>query len=110
MVVRQVFKNGDEVTTKAFHVTSLAESTCCFGMQKKTKMVNGKVLSVFTKKTAIDYNSHYICGQFDLGGGVLKVTDINVRPTKLVEVATEISEEPTETSGNEEVSPDPIIQ
>ena len=73
-------------------------------------MVNGKVLSIFTKKTATGHNSRYIRGQFDLGGGVLKVADVNVRSIKLVEVATETPEEPAGSSGNEQVSPDPIVQ
>ncbi len=111
MAIGRVFQNGDKVTAKAVHVTSLAESTHCFGRQSKTKMVNGKVLSIFTKKTATGHNSRYIRGQFDLGGGVLKVDDVNVRSIKLVEVATETPEEPTETTENEAVAtPDPIIQ
>ncbi len=73
-------------------------------------MVNGKEFSVFTKKTTTSHNSRYIHGQFDLGGGVLKVADINTRSIKLVELATETPEKPTEISGNEEVSTDPIIQ
>ncbi len=52
-------------------------------------MVNGKMLSVFTKKTVTGRNSRYIHGQLDLGGGVLKVSDINVKSINLVEVATE---------------------
>ena len=73
-------------------------------------MVNGKMLSVFTKKTVTGRNSRYIHGQLDLGGGVLKVADINAKSINLVEVATETLQQPIETSGNEEVSPDPIIQ
>ena len=68
-----------------------------------------KMLSIFTKKTATGRNSCYICGQFDLGGGVLKVAYVNVWSIKLVEVASEMPEEPTETTENEAVvSPDPI--
>ena len=53
----------------------------------------------------------FILGQFDLGGGVLKVADVMVRSMKLVEVATETPEEPTKTAENElMVSQDPIIQ
>ena len=110
MAIGRVFENGDKITAKAFHVTSLAECTRRFGRQNKTKIINGKVLSIFTKKTATGRNSRYVRGQFDLGGGVLKVADINVRSIKLVEVATETPEEPAESSGNEEVSPDPIVQ
>lgn len=63
-------------------------------------MVNGKVLSIFTKKTATGHNSCYIHGQFDLGtSGEVKVADVNVRFIKLVEVATETPDEPTETRG-----------
>ena len=111
MAIGRIFENGDEITAKAVHVTSLVEITHRFGRQNKTKMVNVKVLSIFTKTTATGRNSYYIRGQFDLGGGVLKVTDVNVRSIKLVEVATETPEEPTETTDNEAVvTPDPIIQ
>ena len=110
MAIGRVFENGDKITAKAVHVTSLAECTRRFGRQNKTKMINGKVLSIFTKKTATGRNSRYVRGQFDLGGGVLKVADINVRSIKLVEVATETPEEPAGSSGNEQVSPDPIVQ
>ena len=111
MAIARAYENGDKVTAKAVHVTSLAECTRRFGRQNKTKMVNGKVLSTFTKKTATGRNSRYIRGQFDLGGGVLKVADVNVRSIKLVEVATETPEEPAQTTENEAVATaDPIIQ
>ena len=57
MAIRQVFENDDKITAKAVLVTSLAESTRCFGRQNKIKMVNGKVLSIFTKKTETGHNS-----------------------------------------------------
>ena len=38
------------------------------------------------------------------------MADANVRSINLVKVATETPEEPTETSRNEEVSPDPNIR
>ena len=110
MAVGRVFENGDKVTAKAVHVTSLAECTRRFGTQNKTKMVNGRVLSVFTKKIATGRNSRCIRGRFDLGGGALKVADINVRSIKLVEVGTEIPEEATETSKNETELVDPVIE
>ena len=111
MAIARAYQNGDKVTAKAVHVTSLAECTRRFGRQNKTKMVNGNVLSTFTKKTATGRNSRYIRGQFDLGGGVLKVADVNVRSIKLEEVATETPEEPAETTENEaETTADPIIQ
>ena len=110
MAIGRVFKNGDKIMVKAIYITSIAESNFCFGRQKKTKMANGKVLSVCTKKTATGHNSHYIGGQFDLGSWVLIMADVNVRSIKLVEVATEIPEEPTETTENEAVvTPYPIV-
>ncbi len=86
MAIGQVFKNGDKVMAKAVQVTSFDESTRCFRRQNKIKTFNLKVLSAFTKKRETSYNSRYIHGQFDLGGGVLEVADTNVRSIKLVEV------------------------
>ena len=76
------YEHGDSIMAKAIHVTSLAECTRRFGRENKTKMVHGKVLSVYTKQTATGRNSRYVRGQFDLGGGSLKVMDINVRSIK----------------------------
>ena len=62
MAIGNEFKNGDKGMATAVHVTSSAETTLCFGRQNKTKMVNGKVLSVFTNKTATGHNGRYIYG------------------------------------------------
>ena len=78
-MTNKTFENGDRVLAKAMYVTSLAEYTRLFGRQSKSKMIGGKVLSVYNKKTAIGRNSRYVQCQFDLGGGSTKVADVNIR-------------------------------
>ena len=82
----------------------MLECTRRFGKQNKTKMVNRKVLSVFNKKTATSRNNCYICGQFNLGGKMMKVTNMNTMSIKVLEVDDKTSDEPTEAHGNEETS------
>ena len=42
----KTFENGDSIVAKATYVTSLAEYTCYFGKENKSKLINGKVLSI----------------------------------------------------------------
>ena len=42
-------------------------------------MIRGKVLSIYSKKTASGRNSRYVRCEFDLGGGATKVADVNIR-------------------------------
>ena len=77
-MTNKAFENGVRVLAKAIHVTSLAECTRRFGRQHKSKIIGGKVLSIYSKKTASGRNSRYVRYQFNLGCGVTKVADVNI--------------------------------
>ena len=74
--------NGDRNVAKATHVTSLTEFTCHFGRNIKSKMIHGKVLSIYNKKTKIGHNSQLVHVQFDLRGGSTKIADMSIRSTQ----------------------------
>ena len=76
---KKTFENVDRIVAKATHVTSLAECTRRYGRNNKSKMINGKVLSLYNKKTATGRNSRHVRVLFDLGGGSTKVADLNIR-------------------------------
>ena len=65
----KTFESGDRINGEAMHFTSLAEYICQFGRENKSKMINGKLFLIYTKKTASGCNNQYICVQFELVGG-----------------------------------------
>ena len=78
-MANKTFEKEDKVLAKVIHVTSLAKYIRRFGRQRKTKMIGGKVLSIYSKNPASGHNSRYVRCEFDLGGGATKVADVNIR-------------------------------
>ena len=101
---KKTFENGDRIVAKATHVTSLAECTRRYGRNNKSKMINGKVLSLYNKKTATGRNSRHVRALFDLGGGSTKVADLNIRSIQAVpEEESETVEEQSVAVAEEQV-------
>ena len=75
----KTFENGDRIVAKATFVTSLAECTRRYGSNNKSKLLTRKVISVVNKATKGGRNSRHVRARFDLGGGITKVADVNIR-------------------------------
>jgi hypothetical protein len=64
---------GNCVLAKALHVTNEAECARRYGREKKTKILEGYVVSVtITKSTKTNRTSKTIEANYHLGGGVYK--------------------------------------
>ena len=76
---------GTKTNTKAVHVNSLAECSRRYRANKKTRIIFGTVLEVEIgpKATALVRRRNFSVARFDLGGGAMKVTTINIRSVKL---------------------------
>ena len=76
---------GTKIETKAVYVTSLAECSRRYGANKKTRILVGTVLEVEIgpKATTLGRCRTFVVARFDLGGGAMKVTTINIRSVKL---------------------------
>ena len=107
---KKTFENGDRIVAKATHVTSLAECTRCYGRMNKSKMINGKVLSLYNKKTSTGRNSRHVRALFDLGGGSTKVADLNIRSIHAApEEESEDVEGQSMAVAEEQVPPNPTV-
>ena len=72
------YKNGDEVTAKAHHVTSNTKCARQYVSQKDSEMVCGEVISPLNKPTDTGRISWYVQTQYDLGDGKMKIDELNV--------------------------------
>ena len=88
------FPNGSYCTAKAIHVMHLSECARRYGSEKKTKLLNGEVISTRNKRTATGRASWFVRARFHLGEGQTKLTEINVRSVKKADAPTIRLEEP----------------
>ena len=65
--------------TKACHVTSLSECRRKYGSNSKNKLLIGVVLKISGDKLASGHLRINLHSRFDLGGGDLKSSKINLR-------------------------------
>ena len=106
----KTFSNGDRIVAKATHITSLAECTHCFGKDNKSKLIHGKVLCIYNKKTKTGRNSWHVCAQFDFGGGSTKIADVIIRSIQAApEEKSETVEEQSVAVAEEQVPPNPAV-
>jgi hypothetical protein len=74
---------GAAITAKAIHVSNLAECTQRYGSNKRTKMLLGTVVEVTnTQHPSSNQTITTITGVYDLGGGTMKRTTLNIRSVK----------------------------
>ena len=77
------YKNVDAVTAKAYHVTSNVECSRWYGSQKNFKMVCGEVISSLNKhRDTAGRRSWYVRARYDLGGGTMKIAQLNAHSIK----------------------------
>ena len=76
---------GNNIDTKAVHVTSLSDFPRRYGANKKTIILVGTVLEVEIgpKAASLDRRRDFVVTRFDLGRGYMKVATINIRSVKL---------------------------
>jgi hypothetical protein len=82
---------GAIVHAKALHVTNNAECKRRYGAGKATKLLEGTVVSAReVQKAGNSRSSWFIMADYDLGGGDLKMTELNIRSVKsgLIELPT----------------------
>ena len=79
-------KNGDAVVEKSHHVTSNAECARRYGSHKNSKMVSGRVIASLNKPTDKGRKSWYFQARYNLGGGTMKIAELNVRSIKAAPV------------------------
>ena len=74
----------NKIETKAVHVTSLAECSRRYGANKKTIIIVGTILEVEIglKATALGRQRTFVVARFNLGGGDMKMTTINIQNVK----------------------------
>ena len=78
-VLNKTLKNVDRIVEMAAQVNSLVKCTHHYGKMKKSKKIQGKVLSIYNKKTKTGCNNRHVHVQFDLGGASTKVADMSIR-------------------------------
>jgi hypothetical protein len=77
-------KIGAQVTAKACHVVHLSECARRHGALRTTKVVVGTVVEVNnTRKAPNNRVSTFITADFDIGGGSVKRSTLNIRSVKL---------------------------
>ena len=74
-----------KIDTKAVHINSLSECLRRYIANKKNKILVGTILDVKNgpKATALGRRRNLFVAKFDLNGGDMKVTTINIRSVKL---------------------------
>ena len=82
---------------KAHHVTSSTECACRYGSLKNSKMVCSEVIASLNKPTDTGRRSWYIQARYDLGGGTMKISKLNVRSIKAAPVVTQSDPVPVNT-------------
>jgi hypothetical protein len=76
-------KIGGRVTAKACHVVFLGECARRYGALKTTKVIVGTVVEVTTtRKPQTNRTSTFVTADFDLGGGAVKRSTLNIRSVK----------------------------
>ena len=68
---------------KVCHVTALSECSRRYGSNSNSKLLIGVVLKISGDKLASDHLRMNIHTHFDLGGGILKSSKINLRSCRL---------------------------
>ena len=76
------FVIGECVTAKAIHVLHLSECARCYGSDKKTKRLDGLVITNVNKPTDTGRASWFVRVWFHLGGGQTKLHKLSVRSVK----------------------------
>jgi hypothetical protein len=77
-------KIGAQVTAKACHVVHLSECARQYGALRTTKVVVGTVVDVSnTKKPPNNRVSTFNTADFDISGGSVKRSTLNIRSVKL---------------------------
>ena len=71
-------KDGARVHARAWDVTAHAECARRYGANQKRKRVGGTVISVRTD-TSGQRASYYVTADYELGGSVIKRTELNLR-------------------------------
>ena len=74
---------GARVTTKACHVANFSEYSRRYGSASKTKFLIGVVFKMSADKLPSGYLRMSVHARFDIGGGVLKVSKVNLRSCSL---------------------------
>ena len=68
---------------KACHVTNLSECSRRYGSNSKSKLLIGVVFKISGDKLASSHLRINLHARFDLGGGILKSSKINMRSCRL---------------------------
>ena len=80
---------GSMVEVKACHVTNLAECSCCYGSNSKTKRVQGIVTHVeVIKNSTTNRMMTFVTATYDLGGMMIHPCGLNIRSVKAVPTPT----------------------
>ena len=75
----KIFEIGDNIVAKTTHISDLTGCTCQFGRKNKSKIIHGKVLSIYNKKPTTICSNQYVCAQFKPGCALTKVESVNIR-------------------------------
>ena len=76
---------GSMVEVKACHVTNLAECSCRYGSNSKTKRVQGIVTHVeVIKNSTTNRMMTFVAATYDLGGMTIRPCGLNIRSVKAV--------------------------
>ena len=73
------------------------------------KLVEGKILSIYKKKTATGYNCQCIHGQFELGGASTEVANISMRSITVATDESDNVEEAYMAMAEVQVPTDPTV-
>ena len=77
------------VEAKACHVTNLAECSCHYGPNSKTKRVQGIITDVeVIKNSTTNRTTTFVMAAYDLGGTMIRPCRLNIRSVKVVPTPT----------------------
>ena len=76
---KEYLQNGARVITTVYHVTKLSECSRRYGSVSKTKLVMRIVFKISGDKLPSDHLRMNVRARFDIGRGVLKLSNVNLR-------------------------------
>ena len=80
---------GSMVEVKACHVTNLAECLHCYGLNSKTKRVQGIITHVeVIKNSTTNRTTTFVTAAHDLGGTTIHPCRLNIQSVKAVPIPT----------------------
>ena len=81
--INECLQVGARVIAKTCHITALSECSRRYGSNSKSKLLIGVVFKISGDKLASGHLRMILHARFDLGGGILKSSKINLRSCRL---------------------------